>query len=303
MPGQGRFLRWKGLGLVAILLSLSVPVRACRVDLRTSVPVTSVGGLFLVPVTVNDSVVDFLLDTGAERSVIGIAAADRLGVARDQWVSTDMQGAGGRDRRRLGRPRSLSLGGVALRRHTIAADHSLVVGPIPESVAGRPIAGLLGQDYLSSFDVDLDPAAGLLKLYDVIGCSGMFVPWPDHPAALQASRPVRDILVLPVRIDNKMLTAELDTGASLSVIMAPGMLRLGLTAGGADAVRGFGAGQIGARRQDFTMQVGTLPAAKASMLVAPVRGLRSIDMLLGADWAGSRHLWISWATNQVFVGR
>ena len=108
--------------------------------------------------------------------MVGLQAADRLAVARDEWVSTDIQGTGGRDRRRLGRPRTLTLGGIALQRHTLAADHSVVVGPIPDNVSGHPVAGLLGQDYLSVFDLDLDPASNTLRLYDVAGCSGVFPP-------------------------------------------------------------------------------------------------------------------------------
>jgi hypothetical protein len=259
------------------------------------------GGVFLVPITVNGSTVDFILDTGAERTVIGVQAADRLAIARDEWVSTDMQGTGGRDRRRLGRPQTLTLGGIALRRRTLAADHSVVVGPIPDSVAGHPIAGLLGEDYLSVFDLDLDPASGTLALYDVSACSGMFAPWPGHAVALPAGRPVRNILTVPVRVAGQAMTAELDTGASVSVVLAPGMERLGLSPGGAERARGFGAGSAVGRRQDFALQVGSLPPAEMSLLVTPIHALRIVDMLLGADWIAERRIWISWATNQVFV--
>jgi hypothetical protein len=49
------------------------------------------------------------------------------------------------------------------------------------------------------------------------------------------------------------------------------------------------------------MQVGSLPPAPTRMLVSPMQALRSVDMLLGADWVRARRVWISWATNQVFV--
>ena len=268
---------------------------------RAAVALQRAGAAFLAPVTVNGITVDFVLDTGAERSVIGLQAAAQLGVARDEWVSTDIQGAGGIDRRRLGRPRSLTLGGLALRRHTVAADNSLVVGPIPETIAGHPVAGLLGQDLLSPFDLDLDPAANTLKLFSVTGCGAGFAPWPDSLVAIPATTPARNILMLPVRVAGHMLQAELDTGASQSVIMAPGMVKLGLSPGGGALIRGFGPGTQPAHVQNFSLQVGTMPAATVPLLVAPIHGLRSIDMLLGADWVGRRRLWISWATRQVFV--
>ena len=288
-------------GLACLLCLLTDPALACRVDLQATLKLTRVGGLMLVPVTLNGVTTDFVLDTGAERTVVGMAAAARLKIVRDEWISTDMLGAGGRDQQRLGDPATLSLGGVALRRHTVAADRSVVVGPVPEAVAGHAVSGLLGQDYLSLFDLDLDAAAESLKLYGVSDCRGDFLPWAGKHAVLPAVRPVRNILVLPVHVAGQALSAELDTGASNSVLMHPAMVRLGLAAGGPDQVRGFGKASTVARIQDFTLQVGTLPPAPATLVVSPFHALRSVDMLLGADWLMARHVWISWATNQVFI--
>ncbi len=295
-------MRRAGWFLALGVLLASPAFAACRVQQRAQVPIERAGGLLLVTAVINGTPADFVVDTGAERSVIGLAAADRLHVARDEWVSTDIQGVGGRDRRRLGRPQSFSLGGVALRRHTVAEDNSIVVGPIPDAIEGRPIAGLLGEDFLSAFDVDVDPAAATLTLFDVAGCSGRFLPWTGQYQALAAWRPVRNILALPVRVGGTPLEAELDSGAANTVITLPGMLALGLAAGGGDSARGFGTGRVAARNQHFAaMQVGTLPASPADLVVAPIHTLRSIGMLLGADWLSGRHVWISWATNQVFV--
>ena len=275
---------------------------ACRVERRATVPVTRAGNLLLVPASINGTVMDFVLDTGAERSVIGLAAADRLHLARDEWVSTDIIGAGGRDRRRLGRPQSFSLGGMALRRHTVAADNSVVVGPVQDQVDGHPIAGLLGEDFLSPFDLDLDIGAGKLTLYSVSGCAGRFLPWTEHYTAIAAWRPVRNILMLPMRIGGTTMQAELDSGASVTTLTLPGMVALGLVAGGGDTVRGFGAGSLAARTQHFpAVQIGDMPAAAADLVVAPIHTLRSVGALLGADWLAKWHVWVSWATDQVFV--
>ncbi len=277
---------------------------ACQVEARASIAGSLAGGLVLVPVEINGVVEPFVLDTGAERSVVGLAAADRLKLARDEWVSTDIQGAGGIDRRRLGRPSSLSLGGLALRRRTVAADDSVVVGPIPDTVAGHPVAGLLGADFLSPYDLDLDIPAGRLTLYSVAGCVGRFLPWTGPYAALPAWRPVRNVMTLPMQVGGKALQAELDSGSATTTLTLPGMVQLELAAGGADRVRGFGAGSLAVHTQRFpAVQVGSLPAAPADLAIAPVRTLRSVGALLGADWLATRHVWISWATDQVFVAR
>ncbi len=276
-------------------------VAACQVTPRATLPLVRAGDAILVPVTINGITTDFLLDTGAERTVVGLQAADRLQIARDEWVSTDIQGVGGRDRRRLGRPKTLMLGGLALRRHTVAADNSVVIGPIPEVIGGKPVAGLLGQDFLSPFDLDLDLANNTLTLSDVSGCSGHFLPWHIPYQAVAAWRPVRNVLAVPVRIGTGTLQAMLDTGALTSVISLPGMIQLGLASGRGDTVQGFGPDTLQARHQDFALAVGGLPPATMTMLVAPVRTLRSIGAMLGADWLSGRHVWISWATDQLFV--
>ena len=297
---RGRLLFW--LAWSGLLASSAQAAGTCRVQLRASVELQRAGSLILAPVEVNGTLVDFVLDTGAERSVIGIAAAARLHLGRDEWVSTDVQGAGGHDRRRLGRPNSLSLGGAALRRHTVAADNSIVVGTIPDSVNGHPVAGLLGQDFLSPFDLDLDAPAGKLSLYEVSGCSGRFLPWTGRYSAMPAGRPVRNMLTLPLRVGGAVLQAELDSGSVKTAITLPGMLQLGLAAGGGDEVRGFGPGSLAARTQLFPdVQIATSAPAPAELLVAPLHTLRSIGGLIGADWLGSRRIWLSWATNQVFV--
>jgi hypothetical protein len=282
---------------------LAVPAfAACRVERRATVPITRAGDLLLVPVSINGVVADFVLDTGAERSVVGLAAADRLHLARDEWVSTDIMGTGGRDRRRLGLPASLSLGGITLRRQTLAADNSVVVGPIQEQVGGRPITGLLGEDFLSPFDLDLDIVGGKLTLYSVSGCAGHFLPWTEHYTAIAAWRPVRNILMLPMRVGDTRIQAELDSGASITTVTLPGMIALGLVAGGNGTMRGFGTGSIAARTQHFpNVQIGDMPPAAADLAIAPIRTLRSVGVLLGADWMGKFHVWVSWATDQVFL--
>ncbi len=293
---------WLAAAVLVLALACHHASAACQATPRATIALRRAGTGILVPVTVNGAVVDFLLDTGAERTVIGLQAADRLHIARDEWVSTDMQGAGGRDRRRLGRPASLALGGLALRRHTVAADNSVVIGPIPEAANGVPIAGLLGEDFLSPFDLDLDVAGGTMTLYDVTGCSGRFLPWRGGYDAVAAWRPVRNVLAVPLRVGGTALQAMLDSGALHSVVTLPGMIQLGLVAGGSDAVRGFGPASVAAREQSFaSVQVAGLPPAPMDLLIAPVRTLRSIGALLGADWLSGRHVWISWATDQLFV--
>ncbi|HVC58793.1 MAG TPA: retroviral-like aspartic protease family protein [Acetobacteraceae bacterium] len=283
---------------------------ACELQERAAVSFTLINGHLLVPLTVNGIAASFVLDTGAERSLVTPAAVRRLDLALDQWVGTTMRGVGGVVEHQNADPRSLSLGGVALRRRTITHDTSLTVGALPEPGAGAPIDGLLGRDFLSVFDLQFDMAAHRLTLFHVQGCRGRFLPWTQPYAVVPADTPMVHALILPITLDAHRLTALLDTGASESMVTLPGMIRLGLTpallAGDpAATVRGIGRQAPEMRRHRFaSLQIGSETLRNPVLWVAPVRVVPIVDALLGADWlAMQRRVWISFAASQVFFVR
>ena len=55
------------------------------------------------------------------------------------------------------------------------------------------------------------------------------------------------------------------------------------------------------KQQFAAVQVGDLPPMPMQVVVSPVSTLRSVGALLGADWLSGRHVWVSWATDQLFV--
>ena len=203
---------------------------ACRVEPRERRAGRVVDGNVLVTVQVNGVEATFILDTGADRTLMGEDVVRRLGLERDGWVASIIQGIGGIEQRPNALPRSLRLGTATLRRRTLTGDTSVTVGPLPvNAVAGRPIAGLLGRDFLSPFDLDLDLPGHRMTLYDVRGCDAGFLPWTTPYAAIPATTPMGAALVVQVLVDGRPLRALIDSGASASLITAPGMFRLGLT--------------------------------------------------------------------------
>ena len=299
------------VSLIAVLLASQSPVRAaCEVQERAEVPFTATGGQLLVPLVVNGTPANFVMDTGAERSLVTPDAVRRLGLPLDQWVGTTMHGVGGVVEHQNADPRSLTLGGVTLQRHTITHDTSLTVGPLPEPGAGTPLDGLLGRDFLSVFDLQLDMAAHRLTLYNVQGCSGRFLPWTAPYASVPVVTPMTHALILPITLDSHRLTALLDTGASTTVIALPGMIKLGVTreslAGDqASAARGVGRQSPEMHRHRFgILQIGSETESNPMLWVAPVRLTPIVDALLGADWLmAQRRVWLSFATSQVFFQR
>lgn len=296
------------LCLLAALMLPALARAACVVEAKATIPLQISGGIIAVPLEVNGIAGTFILDTGAERSLVTQEAVDHLGLARDQWVGTTMGGIGGIDRRPNANPRSLALGGVPLVRRTINHDTSLTVGVLAHTRIGNlVIDGLLGRDFLALFDLDLDMAGRRLTLYQVRGCSGRFLPWVGGYVAIPVTSPVSDAIIVQVTIDRKPLRAMLDTGATTSLIAAPGMFKLGLDQAAlsgdpADRISGLGSRTVIVHRHRFgSMQVGNRLIDSPQIWVEPVRMVPVVDMLLGADWLAGQRVWLSFATRQLFL--
>jgi hypothetical protein len=296
-------------GLLGLLLALTGAAHAaCVVQPRATVPLTDVDGHVLVTVSINDTDATFVLDSGAERTLVSEAAARSLGLQRDEWVASTVMGIGGVQERPNALPRSMRLGGLTLRRHTLTADTSVMVGPVPlTEVAGRIVVGLLGRDFLAPYDLDVDPSAGKLTLYEVADCAGRFLPWSTPYVAIPVMPSMNTALVLQTVLDGRPLRALLDTGASASLLTAPGMYRLGIAEAalaGDPAATGAGVGprSVPMRLHRFgELRVGPDITRLPMIWVAPVHVVPIVDMLLGADWLRTRHVWLSFATKQVFV--
>jgi hypothetical protein len=303
---------FKRLGLtvlVAGMLSHGAASAACSVAARATIPLEIVNNTITVPVEVNGIAASFILDTGASRSMVTVDAVHRLGLARDEWIGTPVSGVGGNGGRLANAdPRSLTLGGIPLARRLFHHDTSLVVGVLRNSrVGGRVIDGLLGRDFLSVFDLDLQAADGRLTLYAVQGCSGRFLPWPPAYTSVPIRFLIDQAITLQVSVDGNPLWAMLDTGAAFSALTAPAMIRLGLEPAGLAAEPARITGGVGVRgitlhlHRFRSLQVAGEAVDPPSIWVGPLSTLPGIGMLLGADWLANRRVWISYATGQLFV--
>ena len=296
------------LGCLLVLVAVLDARAACVTRHHADIPFEVAGRSILLSVLVNDIPATFVLDTGAQRSVVTREAVKRLDLALDEWVGTTMQGVGGVERHRNANPRTLTLGGVKLERRTMTRDTSFTVATLPRtSLGGRPIDGLLGRDFLSVFDLDIDVPGRMLRLYGVTDCTGRFLPWPGPYRSVPVSIPAENALVVPVTLDGRPLRALLDTGASQTLVAAPGLARLGVTEAAlaldrADKVTGAGPRTVGMARHQFdSLRIGDETIARPVLWAAPIRLTPIVDMVLGFDWLEQKRVWISFASHQVFV--
>lgn len=118
------------------------------------------GGLVFVDVTVNGTPMAFILDSGAESTVLNASRLPALGLAA---TGTFAAGAGGGD---------VTVGYVPHVTYAVgdAVIHDQIVSAIPldalEGPLGRKLDGILGYDFLSRFVVELDYKQKQLRLRD-----------------------------------------------------------------------------------------------------------------------------------------
>jgi hypothetical protein len=294
--------------MVVALLWPALASSACLVQPRARALLDIVGTVVLVPVTVNGVQGTFVLDTGAAQTVVTPEAVEHFSLALDEWTATTMRGVGGIERRRNANPRSIELGGIPLRRRSLAHDSTLRVATLPKNMAaGQRVDGLLGRDFLSNFDVALDFPGRTLTFYEIRDCAGRFLPWTDAYFSVPVQNPTESALVVPLELDGTPLHALLDSGASRTLVAAPGMarLQLGLDRLSGDPnqiISGVGPHSVTMWRHQFrALRIGGETFSSPSFLVSPIQLNPICDMLLGADWLMGRKVWISYATSQLFV--
>jgi hypothetical protein len=179
-------------------------------------------GQFFLPLSLNDSAPHyFIFDTGAGVSAVDAGLADELGLPK--IAHTELAGTAGIlevDQVRIGRIMPLARGrgvaelswyGLTPTKQDLSAFH------VP--VAGAREAGLLGNDYLQSFVIQLSFAPALVEISRPTGFTpagvdpGNYIPFfLDHATIVRVSGKLDGWMEVPLR---------LDTGSATMTIGAP----------------------------------------------------------------------------------
>ncbi len=296
--------------VAALLLAAALGVGAasgagaqCRTERQTEVAVTRMGNVPLAMVRVNEATATFLVDTGAERTILSKVAAKQLGIEAHYEYARPMHSLGGGLVSGDARLHTLGLGTAAL------ANFRVLVGSISlPNVAGRPLDGLLGADFLSSFEVDLDLPHDRLALYERPACAVAMPSWSQPYTAIPANRSLHDRLFFPVRLDGHTLAALIDTGAQLTVLDAETAASIGVTGAQLSRdpsanLRGAAAEIVRSHAHRFTrLEIGG-EVMRDPVIVVTRLGLQDADLILGADFLRSHRVWLSYGSHRVFIGR
>jgi predicted aspartyl protease len=281
----------------------TAPAKTCSVERATELPVRFVQGHFLVPASINQTPVQLLVDTGSSASMLTSEAAAILRLPPDPHRSTTVHGTGGTIVTRNVQIESFEIGSNGSLVRSVATGH--LDHPYQED---PPVAGLLGTDYLDAFDLELDVPNHLLVLWRVQHCAGDFLPWqvPHFTIPLLLYQPNR--LVAHVAIDGHPVTALIDWGARTSTITSATATSLGVTPDmlahdPSGTMRGVDQNEVPFRLHRFAeLSIGPAIFRNAALGVSDLH-VADVGMLLGVDYFRTRHVWLSYATEQMFVER
>lgn len=278
-------------------------VQACRYERVTDVPARLVQGHILVPAAINHTPVQLIVDTGATTSMLTTEAVASLGLPTDPFRTTTVHGTGGVVVTHDTSIQSFRLGSEDW------LGSSMTTGHLPSHYQEEPpVVGLLGADRLTEFDVELDLPQQRMTLWRVQHCDGNFVPWKGPHYSLTLARYQPNRMVARVIVNGQSVAALVDWGARSTVLTTIAASRLGVTADMLAQDRsgishGVDQNDVAIHLHRFDeVTIGAAHFHDAALQVATLQ-VTDVGMLLGADFISRRHVWLSYASNQLFVQR
>jgi predicted aspartyl protease len=273
----------------------------CSIEQVADVPVHMVRGHILAPANVNYAPVQLLVDTGASTSMLTPEVAQALRLPNDSYRTTTVHGTGGVVVTHNVMVRSLQVGSQDWQGGSITTGHL-----DRRYEEDPPVAGLLGADHLTGFDVELDIPHHRMVLWRVQHCIEDFVPWQAPHFALRLTRYQPNRVVTQVHIDGHPVTAMIDWGAAVTTITTGTADAVGVTAemlahDRSGSGRGVDQNEVPFRLHRFAeLKIGPGTFRNPTIEVADLL-VADVGMLLGADYVTSRHVWLSYASDQMFV--
>jgi hypothetical protein len=275
----------------------------CHLEMVAQMPLEVQDHLLVVPAGINGKWVHLVVDSGAERTTISDAAADRLGLPHDPRYINRSMGIGGATTATDVSIDRLVIGGVHFPVNRIAVGSFTL-----QTSRGLSADGLLGADILLAFDMDIDVPGGKLTLYHSRVCPNARPPWSEPAIEITGVRARKDRLLVPFELDNVPGMAILDTGAQGNVIGVDMARRMGLDGQALAAdpsvrQRGVGPGETISHLHQFKLfRIGPVAEVDPRITVLP-SDFGVGDALIGEEFLQGRRVWLSFRGRQIFVSK
>jgi predicted aspartyl protease len=276
----------------------------CKLGFATELPLNFRQNAFVTPAVLDGQPASLMLDTGSQFTVVSKAAADRMNLDIVAMPG-HMTGVGGMrgayvmsaDIFQIGRLQGKNL--------------PLMVSDLTLSPGGTPIDGLLGSDFLSSYDVDLDFPDDKARLFKVSGkCAGTPVSLAEplfQAKLVRSEHPLDFRPFVSVQIDGKSFLTSVDSGAAHTLMFRNAARRLGLNI--EDLVhephfraRGVGpATPLVVQHVMRPITIGDITIFNLPVALLDETSPDSTDMLLGMDFLSHVHVWLSMSSHVMIM--
>ena len=277
------------------------PPKTCTLARATELPLRPAAGHLLVDAVLNGTPTTLIFDTGSDATVISTETASRLSLPL--LPAGRFEGVGGASNAFVFITSSFQLGALHGKKlHLVATEMNM-------GGAGAP-DGLLGDNFLSAYDVDFDVANQRATLYVASGtCTrpSAALPQPLYTASM-LQRPATDLHpVVQVAINDQTFAAAVDTGAPHSVIFADAARRLGLDIANLPQDFHFRAQGVGpsapraVRHVITAMKIGDITIGNLPIAIIDQPSIRGVDMLLGLDFLLRVHAWFSFSSRTLIM--
>ena len=215
---------------LAMASSTAAQTQKCKLALVAEWPLRAEQYRPVVDGEINGRKIGILLDTGAQMSLVRRSATTKLGLTRYEVEGYRAFGVGGETHAEYVHIDEFRIGKAVRKnwRALVAGEHDF----------GDEIAVFLGDDFFNQVDIEFDLANNAVRLYETKDCEGVSLAyWTTEPAGVVPIEAGSKIW-LTVAINGKPVRAELDSGASYSVLSRADAGRLGVTSESPGAVAG-----------------------------------------------------------------
>jgi len=277
----------------------------CRLNKVIELPITMSGMRPTFTAIINGADARFTLDSGAFYSMISSATAAQFQLRlRPGPYGLKVKGVGGSTDTSLATVKVFTLAGIPLH------DVDFLVGG---SEIGGDSIGLMGQNLLEKWDVEYDFARGVVRLFKADDCKHTLLAYWTTPGQdlsmmdISHTTPWEPHTTGTAFINGAKIVVMFDTGATNSVLSLKAAARAGVrpdTPGVVDDgySSGIGRSRVKTYIAPFSsFKVGDGEEVKNARLRIADIDLDEGDMLLGADFFLSHHVFVSNSQHRLYL--
>jgi len=290
---------------------------ACTNTPAGTMPVRLSGDQAFVPLNVNGSKLNLLLDTADFVTSLTPGAARRLSLPKSNSAGVQMNGIAGTYQAPV-----VEASDVQYLGHHVN-NLPFAVLPKGEFVPSEHTDGLFGANFLSSYNVEIDFAGKRMSFYGASShCDWSGPGWTAGAAPVPATDVGNHVLLIPIKVNGIAMNALIDTGSEDTSITARAAAALGVSKTSTQhdvVIDEHGLGDTSSRMHKFdSITIGSttfkspvlavdtgasiLPSARisAAMQALPASH-RGLDVILGANFLFKKKIYLAYQQHEVFI--